>query len=291
MTDTTASAPPPNHLLEYILGVLAPFLMAGSITDIHFARLAATEAIAAYKADGQAELVTIGRILAFALTALDNLRLSVAPDLSLSMKLKLRGNASALDRSARSNTRMLADTRRQLTPPDPSIAEQAAMTAWDAMATWDTPESNHDPESNHNSDSTPYPKSILTPVPDHDAPPTSSDPQPITQRPGAAPAFQAATTTEQQDRLIWANAMNTEAARLQATFATTRPAQQKANRLWVDVLTGVARDLTGGKAPTAPQDPSGPQDPTGPQKMTRSELMRTTLLTGGATFPAHLSRR
>ena len=60
--------------------------------------------------------MTIGQILAFALTALDNLRLSMAPDLSLSMKLKLRGNANALNRCARDNSKLLEKARRDSTP-------------------------------------------------------------------------------------------------------------------------------------------------------------------------------
>ncbi|MDB5400232.1 MAG: hypothetical protein JWQ55_2250, partial [Rhodopila sp.] len=85
--------PTPSPLMEFILTLLTPFLMTGGITDIHLARLAANEAIAAYTGETPTQLITIGQILAFALTALDNLRLSLPPDLSLSMKLKLRGNA------------------------------------------------------------------------------------------------------------------------------------------------------------------------------------------------------
>src|SRR5208282_2056563 len=87
----------PSYLLmEYILAVLAPLLIAGSISDLRLARLAAMEAIAAYKARGEEELMTIAQIAGFAIAALDNLRLSAAPELSVSLKLKLRGNAAAL---------------------------------------------------------------------------------------------------------------------------------------------------------------------------------------------------
>jgi hypothetical protein len=89
MTET----PPPNLLMEFILSLLTPFLMTGGITDIDLARRATAETIAAYKVTGQDQLVTIAQIIAFALTSLDNLRLSLPQDLSLSMKLKLRGNA------------------------------------------------------------------------------------------------------------------------------------------------------------------------------------------------------
>jgi hypothetical protein len=113
MTHPTA----PNPLMEFVLGLLAPFLMNGSITDPGLARAAAEQAIAACRTDGQQNLVSITQILGFALASLDNLRLSMPADVSLSMKLKLRGNANALHRSA------------QLATPDRQHREPAAMPA------------------------------------------------------------------------------------------------------------------------------------------------------------------
>jgi len=44
--------------------------------------------------------VKIAQIIAFGMAAMDNLRLSMAPDLSLSMVARLRAGANALNRSA-----------------------------------------------------------------------------------------------------------------------------------------------------------------------------------------------
>ena len=244
MTDPSAT-PPPNHLMEFILGLLAPLLMGASITDIRLARIAATQAVAAYRAGGPGELVTIGQILAFALTALDNLRLSMAPDLSLSMKLKLRGNANALNRCARDNSKLLEKARRDSTPIEPGIAEQAATPGWD------------DPGTNHEI-----------------APPQAAV-QPTPQE-TEAPPIQPATAAEHQNRLHWASAMKREAARLQANAGNVPAAEQKTNTLWIDVLTSVASDLTQGKYPVATPG------------MSKTDLMRTTLMTSGSGFPAHL---
>jgi hypothetical protein len=113
----TESAPPSDLLTEFVLSILTPFLMTGSITDPDLARRAAAETIAAYKAAAQDQLVTIAQIVAFALTALDNLRLSLPPDLSLSMKLKLRGNANALNRASQ---HAAATLESQQPAPDPT---------------------------------------------------------------------------------------------------------------------------------------------------------------------------
>jgi hypothetical protein len=90
----------PNPLLELILRLLVPLLAAGDIADLERAHQAALQAIEIYTARGHNELITISQVVGFAITALDNLRLSMPPDLSLSMKLKLRTNAAALNRGS-----------------------------------------------------------------------------------------------------------------------------------------------------------------------------------------------
>jgi hypothetical protein len=100
MTETT------GFMLGFVLSLLAPFLAAGSITDPALIRLAAAETIAAYNAPSPDRLIAIAQTVAFALTSVDNLRLSLPAGLSLSMKLKLRGNANALQRSAQRRTHL-----------------------------------------------------------------------------------------------------------------------------------------------------------------------------------------
>lgn len=108
---------PANLLLEFVLSLLVPFLATGPLTDAALARRAAEDTIAAYKAAGQDQLVTIAQLVAFALAALDNLRLSMPADLSLSMKLKLRGNAGTLNRASLHATAALDRQRRDIPPP------------------------------------------------------------------------------------------------------------------------------------------------------------------------------
>ena len=108
-----------DPLLQVVLSLLTPLLMAGGITDTDLARRAARQAIAACNG-GQGQLVTIAQIVGFAFASLDNLRLSAAPDLSLSMKLKLRGNANALNRSTQRSTAALETHQPNTGHPDPS---------------------------------------------------------------------------------------------------------------------------------------------------------------------------
>jgi hypothetical protein len=116
---------PSDPMMGFVISLLTPFLMGAGITDIDLARRAAAETIAAYQAAGPSpnnQLVSIAQTVAFALASLDNLRLSMPADLSLSMKLKLRGNANALNRSSRDATTTLDSQRRdtQAAEPDPT---------------------------------------------------------------------------------------------------------------------------------------------------------------------------
>jgi hypothetical protein len=111
MTETNTDA-----LTEILPGLLAPLLMSGTVTDPARAHRAAEQAIAQYQAGTQGELLTISQIVAFALTAIDNLRLSMPDDVSLTMKLRLRGNANALNRASLHATKALDKARADADP-------------------------------------------------------------------------------------------------------------------------------------------------------------------------------
>ena len=111
----SAAEQPASPLMTFILTALAA-MMAPTLNDLALARLAAREAIDAYQARGQHELMTIGQIVAFAVTALDTLRLSMPDDLPLPMKLRLRGNANGLNRASRDCTRSLEKAQVSPTP-------------------------------------------------------------------------------------------------------------------------------------------------------------------------------
>jgi hypothetical protein len=86
--------------------------------DIGFARAAALETVNAYRTRNAADLVSIAQIVAFDLAALGSLSLSMADNLSLSVTLRLRGNANALNRSAEHNRRALQDNHTAIARSD-----------------------------------------------------------------------------------------------------------------------------------------------------------------------------
>ncbi len=128
---------PSDMLLDFIVTFLAPMFLGVSGGDIGFARMAALETVSAYRAANQADLIAIAQIIACGLTALGSLSLSMADNLSLSMTLRLRGNAVALDRAAEHNRRALKQLRRadapRLQPLDGVQADlPPAQTAYEA---------------------------------------------------------------------------------------------------------------------------------------------------------------
>jgi hypothetical protein len=109
-TKAVAEEDSASPLTMFILAMLSS-MMAPTLGDQHLGRLAAREAVEAYRSLGRHELVTIGQIVEFAVTALDTLRLSMPEAVSLPMKLRLRGCANGLNRSSRDSTRLLEKAR------------------------------------------------------------------------------------------------------------------------------------------------------------------------------------
>ena len=109
---------PSDVLMNLIVAFLAPMFLGAAGGDIGFARTAATQTVNAYRTRSHADLVAIAQVIAFGLAALGSLSLSMADDLSLSMILRLRGNANALDRSAERSRRALRESRPANAPPD-----------------------------------------------------------------------------------------------------------------------------------------------------------------------------
>ena len=103
-------------LLHLLLTLLTPMFLLGTEGDIRLARMTALGAINAYQARDNADLISIAQAVAFGLAALGSLSLSMADDLSLTMVLRLRGNANACERSAERHRRALRQDRPILDP-------------------------------------------------------------------------------------------------------------------------------------------------------------------------------
>ncbi len=231
--------------MEFVLAVLAS-MMAPTLAGHQLARLAAQEAIDAYRPHGTHELVTIGQIVAFAVTALDTLRLSMPRDVSLSMKLRLRGNANGLNRSSRDCTRLLETAR---------LPAKAPLTGMPPLR--------------------PHPNSTAlagSRLPD----PVMVGESPAPQDVGAGPSPTKTMTGRRaicSDPVIvgrrltgidWADGMKSVAATLQAGANSASPGQRATDALWIEALNSVGRELTQATASPAvsPLSPSGTSPPT-----------------------------
>ena len=311
---------PVSPLQDVILGLLTPLMLVGDRTDTAMARAAASQAVAAYPDPQDGCLVTIAQIIAFALVALDSLRLSVAPLLSPSMQLRLRGNASTLSRAARDSGKAL-DQMRQAAVWRTAIAEDPGPQPWQPRAAQPDafpPElSALSPDSQQRTGQQPtgqktaghQPPAVATPAevrtgrgipeatpdtappdtappdtaPPDTAPPDTAPPDtaplgtlPPDTAPPVAPAAIPAGTIAAQNRLLWADAMQKAATELRASADIVSPARRQTDGLWIEALTMIAAEL---RQPGQCPPPAG---------LRKSDLLRTTLMTSGTGFPAHL---
>jgi hypothetical protein len=140
MNQTTtgqSEAHPANVLMALIVTLLAPTFLGVTGGDVTLARMAAIHTINDYRARNHADLIAIAQIIAFGLAALGSLSLSMDDGISLSMTLRLRGNAVALNRSAEQNRRVLQQPIRD--NPTQYYAEPTAEPAAEPKAEHDDP--------------------------------------------------------------------------------------------------------------------------------------------------------
>src|ERR1700712_614411 len=124
-TNTIEAAIPrqsPGLLMSLVIVLLAPVFLAVAGGDVDLARMAAIETVNDYRARNHADLIAVAQIIAFGLAALGSLSLSLADELSVSMALRLRGNAIACSRSAEQNRRALTKSQADH-PPHPLEVE------------------------------------------------------------------------------------------------------------------------------------------------------------------------
>jgi hypothetical protein len=233
-----AAATPPRPakiLMNFIVAFLAPMFLTACGGDIAYARRAAIEAVNAYRAQTQADLIVIAQIVAFGLGALGSLSLAMADDLSLSMTLRLRANANACNRSAEQNRRALKQAHPDTamtpaSPPKPPIDDgfnEAAVIAGVAAAQKRAAEAQARLQN-------PQPPAApaLTPAPTF-----------------AAPASRPAAMADRQWQAMWAAAMADVAAECTAEFPNLPPTQRRAASIRAAALSTCATDLLAGEVP------------------------------------------
>ena len=107
---TAAKLTPTDVLINLISSFLTPMFLMASNGDLRLAEMAALQTIDAYRVQHKADIMTVAQIVAFGLATLGSLGLSMNDDLSLSMILRLRGNANACNRSAGQLRRALRES-------------------------------------------------------------------------------------------------------------------------------------------------------------------------------------
>jgi hypothetical protein len=98
---------PADVLIHLIIILLTPMFLAVAGGDPRLARMAATEALHAYGTKNLADLIAIAQIIAFGLAVLDSLGRSMADAVPDRLVLRLRGNATGLNRAAEQCRRTL----------------------------------------------------------------------------------------------------------------------------------------------------------------------------------------
>jgi hypothetical protein len=216
MTQPTTHRPP-SILLSLIATLLAPTFLCVTGGDLTLAHMAAIETINDYRARNNVDLIAIAQIIACGLAALGSLSQSMEDDISLSMTLRLRGNAVALNRSAEQNRRVLTQPLRDNPTPhetapnnDATFLSPTAAKALEAEA-----------------------ESRL-----HDQKPTQE--QPATEK-----------TPEKRHQEMWAIALVNEASEITASIPHLPPAERPAASIRAAALSSTANELlTGASSPT-----------------------------------------
>jgi hypothetical protein len=109
-------------IFEHILGFMLPFFITCAAGDADLAREAIRELAEAYDAATVTELELVGRILGFSTVAMDNLRLSMTPEMSDTKRLRYRSNAVALSRAGEQCRKILEVMQGKRKPAEKPMA-------------------------------------------------------------------------------------------------------------------------------------------------------------------------
>jgi hypothetical protein len=200
-----------SALLDAVIALLAPMFLWSTGGDVACARLAAMEALAAYRATGSRSLITATKIIAFELAALCSLSQSMSEEISLSMTLRLRGNANSMDRAAERNRRTLEQDCG--TAESPGLPTEARLEQAVAEAQRMVEEANARIGA---------------------------------QQPPAPAPVVPAPVPEDRRRAAWAEAMAEVAGELTADIANLSPRQRAAETIRVEALAQTAAALVSG---------------------------------------------
>jgi hypothetical protein len=231
---------PTDIMLTLITGILSPLFLAGCDGIPEHGGMAAMEALNTYGVRTQAELLIVSKIVAFGLAALDDLRLSMHPDVGLAQKIRLRAQANALNRSAQQNEAALAAYRKRNPVCEPSIAEQLAQLDREEDAAWTEQDAREEAE-------------VQAVMAETQRMVDAAQARVRTARQASAQAAppRAAPPRAAPPRADWAASMHRVAGELQEDLPAQPRSARKANRMRIDALSSAAQALSGTEPPAA----------------------------------------
>jgi hypothetical protein len=129
MTRTEPEPTTMDCIFENILGFMLPFFLPGAGGDMDRACDAIRELAEAHNVATATELELAGRILGFSTVAMDNLRLSMNPEMSDTKVLRYRSNAVALSRASDQCRKILEAMQANRKPAQPPMTIPAPAVA------------------------------------------------------------------------------------------------------------------------------------------------------------------
>ena len=220
-----------DFLLTLIVTLIAPIFLGVTAGDVGLARLAALETVNDYRARNNADLIAVAQIVSFGLAALGSLCLSMADDLSLSMILRLRGNAISCNRAAEQNRR--ARLVHQTADPQPPPPDEP-------------PTIEDDPPPRSDAFLNPLAVQLLE-AESHARLEQTQIHNPI---PSPTPAA-TRTPAEKRHHEMWAIAMAKESSEINESLPRLPPAERQAAEMRAGLLSSTAHDLIyGAPVPT-----------------------------------------
>jgi hypothetical protein len=129
-------------LFNLLVACLEPMFLTAAGGNIQNARMTAAHALDSFRAMTHGELITSALIIAFSLSAMSSLSLSMQGGLPIPLILRLRGNAQSASRAADQNRRVLQQNRRAapqaeavFDPQEPELSAKEAQVIAAVAAT------------------------------------------------------------------------------------------------------------------------------------------------------------
>jgi hypothetical protein len=219
------------NIANLIVALLTPMFLWSTAGDIPLAHAAAAQTINAYGVKHRLSLITVAKIIAFDIATLSSLSQSMYEEVSISLALRLRGNANSLDRSAERARHQLEQESRTGAADKTEDSIDAAVAEAQRMVQQAKARIHANAQAANTQAAETSPKA-------EPAPP-----------PAARPSASAARTSEQQRKSAWAGAMTVVAEEFTAGLKDLPPEERWKEMERIEALTNTAADLASGAAP------------------------------------------